>query len=570
MMIKHAISMDLTRPHVSRPICMTQDDKYSRNLVLTLYNNGIQWEPGTDVTAVVRFVKKDGTGGSYDTLPNGEKAWDIQGNVLTVAVAPQVCTAVGTVELAISLFSGEAVLTTFAMMVDVQAVPGLYPDSKNYYKHSGFLLNTGWASGKYLGTDENGKVVTVDPPAVVEPEIQGGVQSVNGIKPDENGDISISTDGLPVPAVATVGQYLRVSAVDEYGRVIAVEAVDTDAKTPTAYLYNGARVQAMPAVDRVTYPYCYMWMNSSYNLVELVFWPIKLVYDPIGGGLMSTELTDESRVTYARFDNIDNSWGDMYYVDQRVPNMNSTFRLVKPFWANYDVLDTDGNVFLEASDPIPDYTPVYSLYNSTQLYALPTWQVWDQTRYPYGLIQNGTLYFTANPNFSYQEDGSCCMETGGYAPHLSSGWGHPRFKSETITITEPIWSNFDLLREDGSVFLAASEPVPVYPGEETLPGTQSSGMETVTLTTSISSELEEPCPLSVEESTILSAMVEKGEPFLLAVKMDEALDYKTVASVGAMQYGDGVEYLIAWRIGGMDFMMSIDAESGLWTVAMIS
>lgn len=52
----------------------------------------------------------------------------------------------------------------------------------------------------------------------------GPVQTVNGIAPDANGNIAL-TAGMPEPAVAQTGQFIRVSAVDASGSILATEAV---------------------------------------------------------------------------------------------------------------------------------------------------------------------------------------------------------------------------------------------------------------------------------------------------------------------------------------------------------
>ena len=51
-----------------------QDDKYSRNVEISLVTDGTPWPIPTGATAVVNYVKADGTGGEYDTMPNGETA----------------------------------------------------------------------------------------------------------------------------------------------------------------------------------------------------------------------------------------------------------------------------------------------------------------------------------------------------------------------------------------------------------------------------------------------------------------------------------------------------------------
>ena len=133
MIITHKLQpMDLASRGVPQRVDVMQDDKYSRNLQISLYENGSRWQIPRDVVAVIRYKKSDGTGGNYDTLPDGTLAYDISGNVLTVALAPQVCTAPGLVDFAVCLIQAESEITTFAVNIIVQPVPGADIASEEY------------------------------------------------------------------------------------------------------------------------------------------------------------------------------------------------------------------------------------------------------------------------------------------------------------------------------------------------------------------------------------------------------------------------------------------------------
>lgn len=164
MIITHKINMDLARPWIIPPVSVMQDDKYSRNLELTLTENGTAWAIPDDVDAIVRFIKSDGTGGNYDALPDGDDAYRIDGNVLTIALAPEVCTAPGLVRLAVGLKKGHRQLHTFDVELHVKKNPGLNTSSNNYFKIAGAVADAGWAPGMILATDANGNVVAMKNP----------------------------------------------------------------------------------------------------------------------------------------------------------------------------------------------------------------------------------------------------------------------------------------------------------------------------------------------------------------------------------------------------------------------
>ena len=105
MVITHKMTIDLARQERHAPIDTVQDD-CGRALALKLYANGIPWKIPAGVCALVRYRKPDGTKGEYDTLPDGSCAWSAEENLLTVALAPQVLSAVGSTCLSILLTDG--------------------------------------------------------------------------------------------------------------------------------------------------------------------------------------------------------------------------------------------------------------------------------------------------------------------------------------------------------------------------------------------------------------------------------------------------------------------------------
>ena len=169
MIAKHDIRMDLLRPGAAPLIHAVRDDNHSRSLRIILFRGGVPWPLPGNLQAVIRYAKPDGTGGAYDTLPDGTQSWQAAGNQLTVLLAPQVCTVPGRVMLTVTLVSGEVQLSLFpiALQVAPLAVPE-QTESQDYCYVRGFL---------------------------------------------------------PAPMEAEVGDYLRVAGVNPQGRVTAVEAV---------------------------------------------------------------------------------------------------------------------------------------------------------------------------------------------------------------------------------------------------------------------------------------------------------------------------------------------------------
>lgn len=160
MIITHKLqSMDLAHKQNTSRVDVVQDDKYSRDVEFTLTSNGVAWQIPDGTTAIVRYKKPDGTGGNYDTLPDGSTAYQINGNVLTVSLAPQVCTVSGSVQLSVGLIKGNAEINTFSVNIVVHPNPGAEYQSEDYIRLSGAVPNSGWTPNMYLGTDASGNVV---------------------------------------------------------------------------------------------------------------------------------------------------------------------------------------------------------------------------------------------------------------------------------------------------------------------------------------------------------------------------------------------------------------------------
>lgn len=123
MIVKTKIIMDLLKPTLCPVINAVQGDTYSRGIDISLFAAGVAWEIPDDVTAAVRYRKRDGTKGYYDTLPDGSAAWSAANNVLTVLLAPQMLTVAGPVVTQIEMIQGAKVLATFSMRLFVEENP---------------------------------------------------------------------------------------------------------------------------------------------------------------------------------------------------------------------------------------------------------------------------------------------------------------------------------------------------------------------------------------------------------------------------------------------------------------
>lgn len=258
------------------------------------------------------------------------------------------------------------------------------------------------------------------------------------------------------------------------------------------YLYNGMELPALPNWDKALYPYVYIsngfsgigrkfvcFQNIEYGVTDSGYYCLVVPAGTGMSGLYSDGQWNEPIVTTT---------------DTRITIPNDAF-----VWANFDVLNADGTLYLAASEPVPileiqipkgvdrySYivgfnlglagmaypysapTPIAYLYNGIRLPALPEW---DRGMYPYAVIvHTGADY-------------KLCLKKSAYTVFTSGDYvginpmNYPKYKlvdgvwesftQITAFYSSPIWSNHDLYYQDGeelagTLYLAASDPVPVY------------------------------------------------------------------------------------------------------------
>lgn len=197
--IKSKITMELQQRSWHPPVDVVQNDRYMRVLELTLTDGGESWTIPTDAAVLIRYLRGDGTGGAYDTLADGTSAWRVSGNVLTVVLAPQVLAVSGPVRIWVTLIQAEQQISSFDLALNVTAL----------------------CEG--------------------EPEEDGVFLNITGF--------------LPAPVTAGEGQYLKITGINERGKVTGVEAVELGAQAllhRSQELTEAQKAQARANIGAVT------------------------------------------------------------------------------------------------------------------------------------------------------------------------------------------------------------------------------------------------------------------------------------------------------------------------------
>lgn len=214
------INLDMSLRDPAPRVVAKQGDAGSRKITIKLYDNGIpaninnQIAPsGAEQKGVVRFRKPDGTGGIYDKTEDNLPACILGGDNITVRLAEQVLTCPGDVVADVAIICDNTVISTFNFVVHVQAAPmaGI-TTSNNYYN--------------YQSLADINKAIDEAKAAAA-----GAVKSINGSKPDSNGNVNV------VAGVAKVNG--KTGNVSIAANAYATCSTSAGTATKTAELVDG-------------------------------------------------------------------------------------------------------------------------------------------------------------------------------------------------------------------------------------------------------------------------------------------------------------------------------------------
>lgn len=278
------------------------------------------------------------------------------------------------------------------------------------------------------------------------------------------------------------------------------------------YLYNGFPLPVLPAYDAAAFPYAIIVSANGENTSFILLLCANRPYygtnpeDSTKTGVYNTGL--KKVYTCAKEDS---AWA--FSMDNENPlTANDDDPGGGIIWTNPDILKTDGSVWMAGTQPVPErvseawvrsfkeglalgltgaplpYTgtaePVAYLYNGVRLPKLPEW---DKERYPNALLISfwgtgwvlhifGEYTVLDSPPNSDQEsdwivlngtgDTSNCEDylkaTYDEATGQWEAFESDKYGGYTDYLSNVKWSSIDLYAYDGSLYLAASEPIPVY------------------------------------------------------------------------------------------------------------
>ena len=234
-------------------------------------------------------------------------------------------------------------------------------------------------------------------------------------------------------------------------------------KAPTAYLYNGVQLPPLPESGKY---------SVIYSLPGVYYMTI------------SEEPVPKGKYAYGAWNF--NLYGDTYgSVESEwifMPILTGgSVEASSIVWTSHDLYLNDGTLFMAASDPVPVYRePVAYLYNGLRFPSIDMVYTDDVKKtHPYAYIAlDEWLYISSAPwkahsvgngyRYKVAEDAEIILAE---VPTHGDKWvvidTTEYAAGDTVTSGELNWSNVDVYTTDGTLYLAASKPVPVY--ESTTP-----------------------------------------------------------------------------------------------------
>lgn len=121
-------------------------------------------------------------------------------------------------------------------------------------------------------------------------------------------------------------------------------------REPTMYSYNGVVLPKLPEWDKSKYPYAVIWRSGTTNNPYYCAVPFEdYSFQKSGGGVWIVwHVPSDSQVPWYKA-TLESKAFEYYYDEYGYAVVSAIV------WANFDVLNADGTLFLAKSDPVPIY-----------------------------------------------------------------------------------------------------------------------------------------------------------------------------------------------------------------------
>lgn len=265
------------------------------------------------------------------------------------------------------------------------------------------------------------------------------------------------------------------------------------------YKYNGVKLPKLPEYDTAVYPYSYIFDYADLHGYVLVISTTRFTlyeYEGYSDKVIGDESGTSDAVVYTV---TDGAWTELDIDAQNGAWWGTAGSALPCVWCNTDILDSeDGSVYLAASEPVKAFClrswltgfalglagkplPLavakklvgYS-YNGVVLPKLPEW---DKETYPCAyIVENGyadtegyeyglvfyTKAITVVKDAEGPHEGWHYFFDGLLYRYIDNAWTEWPEDVGFGLGGKIVWSNTDVYYGSGGLYLATSEPVPVY------------------------------------------------------------------------------------------------------------
>lgn len=241
---------------------------------------------------------------------------------------------------------------------------------------------------------------------------------------------------------------------------------------PIAYLYDGEQFPLLPK-EMVNCPYLILTGKPGVTYVAAYSYldkPVATGKD-FWGSTYKIELDPDGAYYHALYGRTTGAF-DWYNVI--LNEGTGTVYANEIYWANFDIYSPQGELlFAKSDEPIP----VYKTWGNCSFNGaiLPEFPKRDASIYRYALIRkqpNSDYYYLLCSSEKAETLvnevlGTTGVYVGAHIQYRSNRagtvWSLPYSSSGTnMALEEVVWSNQDVLNADGTVYLPASEPIPIY------------------------------------------------------------------------------------------------------------
>lgn len=155
MKVTNIVNIDLSIRQNIPFVDAVQGDS-ARAIEFRLFDKGQPFNVPDGSAVLIRYKRPDGFGGVYDTLPNGEIAYSIIANKVTVVLSHTALGVAGNVDFQITVSNGEDLISAFALEIRVDADPSSdVVDAEDYINISQFVTQESKKNAPYIGDNGN-------------------------------------------------------------------------------------------------------------------------------------------------------------------------------------------------------------------------------------------------------------------------------------------------------------------------------------------------------------------------------------------------------------------------------